>query len=187
MGKLMGDSKKDLKQRKAVVEVLANIHSKESVDILLNELEKRRSDLDTEVINSLDKIRSEKPNIYFRPRVVKRKTFLLIKKHCRIFIELQELNPAKKNKELREKMRKELSISLINIFKLLGLYYPHVDIVKAYQNIKTGTKHSIAYAIELLDNILKKDIRDFVLPLIEEYSQPNKIKKFRQLLRNLPK
>ncbi len=187
MGKLMGDSKKDLKQRKAVVEVLANIHSKESVDILLNELEKRRSDLDTEVINSLDKIRSENPNIHFRTRVLKRKTFLLIKKYCRIFIELQELRPAKKNIEIREKMRKDLSISFINIFKLLGLYYPYIDIVKAYQNIKTGTKHSIAYAIELLDNILKKDIRDFVLPLIEEYSQPNKIKKFRQLLRNLPK
>lgn len=187
MGKFMGDSKQDLKKRKAVVEVLANIHSKETVDILLNELDKRRSDLVTEVINSLDKIRSEKPNIHFRTRVVKRKTFLLIKKYCRIFIELQDLSPAKKNKELREKMRKELSISLINIFKLLGLYYPHVDIVKAYQNIKTGTKHSIAYAIELLDNILKKDIRDFVLPLIEEHSQPYKIKKFYQLLKNLPK
>jgi hypothetical protein len=111
----------------------------------------------------------------------------LIKKYCRIFIELQELSPAKKNYELREKIRKELSISLINIFKLLGLYYPHEDIVKAYQNIKTGTKHSIAYAIELLDNILKKDIRDFVLPLLEEHSKPYKIKKFHQLLKNLPK
>ncbi len=187
MGKFMEDPKKDLKQRKAVVEVFANIHSKETVDILLNELEKRRSDLDLEVINSLDKIRSENPNIHFRTRVVKRKTFLLIKKYCRIFIELQELSPAKKNRELREKMRKELSISLISIFKLLGLYYPQVDIIKAYQNIKTGTKHSIAYAIELLDNILKKDIRDFVLPLIEEHSQPYKIKKFHQLLKNLPK
>ncbi len=187
MGKFMGDSKKDLKKRKAVVEVLAHIPSKETVDILLNELEKRRSDLDPEIINSLDKIRSENPNIHFRTRIVKRKTFLLIKKYCRIFIELQELSPAKKNREIREKMRKELSISLINIFKLLGLYYPYVDIIKAYQNIKTGTKYSIAYAIELLDNILKKDIRDFVLPLIEEYSQPYKIKKFRQLLKNLPK
>ena len=187
MGKFMEDPKKDLKQRKAVVEVFANIHFKETVDILLNELEKRRSDLDLEVINSLDKIRSENPNIHFRTRVVKRKTFLLIKKYCRIFIELQELSPAKKNRELREKMRKELSISLISIFKLLGLYYPQVDIIKAYQNIKTGTKHSIAYAIELLDNILKKDIRDFVLPLIEEHSQPYKIKKFHQLLKNLPK
>ncbi len=187
MGKFMIDSKKDLIKRKAVVEVLSNIHSKETVDILLNELEKRRSDLDSEVIDSLDKIRSENPSIHFRTRVVKMKTFLLIKKHCRIFIELQALSPAKKNNELREKMRKELSISLLNIFKLLGLYYPHFDIVKAYQNIKNGSKHSVAYAIELLDNILKKDIRDFVLPLIEEYSQLNKIKKFRQLLRNIPK
>jgi len=111
----------------------------------------------------------------------------LIKKYCRIFIELQELNPVKKNREIREKMRKDLSISLINIFKLLGLFYPQVDIIKAYQNIKTGTKYSIAYAIELLDNILKKGIRDFILPLIEEYSQPYKTKKFRQLLKNLPK
>ena len=61
-----------------------------------------------------------------------------------------------------------LNNCLMNIFKLLGLLYPREDIIRAYQNIKAGTKESVAYAFELLDNILKKEIKDFLFPIIED-------------------
>jgi AAA family ATP:ADP antiporter len=76
---------------------------------------------------------------------------------------------------------------MMNIFKLLGLIYPHEDIFRAYQNIKTGTKDSVDYAVELLDNILPKEIRDLVLPLIEELSLEERVRKCRTLLKTFPK
>ena len=73
----------------------------------------------------------------------------------------------------------------MNIFKLLGLYYPHGDLLKAYQNLKADTKHSVAFAIELLDNTLKKDIRDAILPLVEDISPAVRKRKFQQMIRSL--
>ena len=64
----------------------------------------------------------------------------------------------------------------MNIFKLLGLIYPYDDIVKAFQNIQTGTKDSVAYAVELLDNTLEKEMRDAILPLVEDLSQEERVK-----------
>ncbi len=72
----------------------------------------------------------------------------------------------------------------MNIFKLLGLHYPHEDIVKAYQNLKTGIPNSIAYAIELLDNTLKKDMKNIILPLIEDMTSSERQQKFQKILRN---
>ena len=97
---------------------------------------------------------------------------------------LQGLEPGDKNREQRIRLDKELGIYLWDIFRLLGLYYPHEDIVKARQNIKTGTPRSVAYAIELLDNTLKKDMKDAVIPLVEDLSPGERQKKFQKILRN---
>lgn len=80
---------------------------------------------------------------------------------------------------------KGMADPLWNIFKLLGLIYSHNDIIKAYQNLKTGTKDSVAYALELLDNVLEKEIRDIIFPLVEDLSPEEKIKRCRHLLANL--
>jgi hypothetical protein len=78
-----------------------------------------------------------------------------------------------------EKMQADI---LENIFKLFGLIYPHEDIAKAYQNIKTGTKDSVAYAIELLDNILEREMREAVFPLVEDLSAEERMSKCQGLL-----
>jgi hypothetical protein len=44
------------------------------------------------------------------------------------------------------------------IFELLGLVYPQESIVMAYQNILAGTKKALDYSVELLDNILKREL-----------------------------
>jgi AAA family ATP:ADP antiporter len=73
----------------------------------------------------------------------------------------------------------------IDIFKMLGLYYSHEDVVKVRQNLNTGTPNSVAYAIELLDNTLKKDMKDYVIPLVEDLSSGEKQKKFKKILKSL--
>jgi len=39
-----------------------------------------------------------------------------------------------------------------------------------------GTKDSVAYAVELLDNTLEKEMRDAILPLVEDLSQEERVK-----------
>jgi len=177
--------RRDLNIRKAVVVLLARMGTQLAADILFGELGGKSDELDTEIIDALDCIRAEKSDIRIQERVAKRKTFEVIKKYCQIFIELQEVAPGKENEELRNDLQKNLDELFMNIFKLLGLYYPHEDVVKAYQNLKTGSKDSVAFAVELLDNTLKKDLRGIVLSLVEDMSPVARKRKFLQMIENL--
>ena len=122
-------------------------------------LKKNDVELEDDIIDSLDKIRSENPDLFVDVRFIKAYTLKKIKRLSQLAVIYSELNESEK---------KELSRSLRDIFKLLGLVYPHDDMMKAYQNLKSGTKNSMAYAVELLDNTLSKALRDRLLPIIEQ-------------------
>jgi AAA family ATP:ADP antiporter len=187
MNAYLGDHHKDIDLRRALVSALARMGTQEAANVLMKDLDRKASDLDTEIIDALDRIRSEKPEIHISPVITKRETLALIKRYCKTFLELQELKAGKKDIELRDRLQKQLNTNLMDIFKLLGLFYPHEDITKAYQNIERGTKDSTAYAIEMLDNTLSKDLRDVLLPLIEDITPQERERHFNQILRSFPK
>lgn len=183
--KYLGDSGKTMDMRKNVVKVLARIGTQDAVQILFDQLEKKTEELDTDLVDALDRIRSEKADIHFPLKFVRRKACSVIKKYCQDYLELMRLSSDEQNEDRGQKLQKQLTEGFAQVFKLLGLYYPHEDIVKAYQNLQTGTKDSVANAIELLDNILSKEMKDIVLPLIEDLSATERQKEFRRILKNL--
>jgi AAA family ATP:ADP antiporter len=181
------DGLRPLPLRQAVVEVLARFGTRAAASSLMDALERGTGELDSEIIDALDRIHTEKPDIRFPDRVAKRKTWLLVKKYCRAFLDLQGLEPTSENDASRWELQRTLENSFSDIFKLLGLFYPHEEIHKAYQNIKTGTRNSVAYAVELLDNTLKKDVRDVILPLVEDLTVSEKRQRFEKIVALLNK
>jgi hypothetical protein len=179
------NSETQIQLRIAVVRVLASIGSEDAARVLLKELEETTDELETEIVDALDRIRSEQEDMDFPGKLTQRVTRSIIKKYCQTFIDLTQLDPSEENREQRSLIEKKLGIFFWDIFRLLGLYYPHEDIVKARQNIKTGTPDSVAYAIELLDNNLKKDMKDFVIPLVEDLPPLQKKQKFLKMLKKL--
>jgi hypothetical protein len=181
----LDNSEKEIQLRIAVVKVLANIGSQDAVNVLLKELERKAAELETEIVDALDRIRSEKSEILFPVKMTQSVTLSIIKKYFQTYIEHHGLEYNEENKEQRSQLEKKLGIYFWDIFKLLGLYYPHEDIVKARQNLKTGTPNSVAYAIELLDNTLKKDMKDIVIPLVEDCPPEQRQQRFRRILKGL--
>jgi AAA family ATP:ADP antiporter len=179
------DSRNDMDLRKAIVSVLARMGTYQAAEILMRELQCKSGELDADIIDALDRLRSEEPEINVPEKIVKKKAFELIKEYCQVYIDLQEAEPGKRHDEQIKGFQSILDKHFMNIFKLLGLYYPHGDLLKAYQNLKADTRHSVAFAIELLDNTLKKDIRDAILPLVEDISPAVRKRKFQQMLRSL--
>jgi hypothetical protein len=59
--------------------------------------------------------------------------------------------------------------------------------IKAYQNICAGTRKSTDFSLELLDNTLKKETMEFLLPLIDDIPLEDKAKKCKKLLKTLEK
>jgi len=157
--KSLNDPDSSLPIKKGIIKVFSRESSQQACDVLMKYLKKNDVELEDDIIDSLDKIRSENPDLFVDVRFIKAYTLKKIKRLSQLAVIYSELNESEK---------KELSRSLRDIFKLLGLVYPHDDMMKAYQNLKSGTKNSMAYAVELLDNTLSKELRDRLLPIIEQ-------------------
>ncbi len=183
----LGDSDEDVGLRKEVASVLARIPIQDSADFLAWELAEDNEDMDPELIDALDRIRSGKPDIQAQEEIIKTKIFKEIKKYFQILIKFYDAKSKAKKVKMSEQLSENLAASMMNIFKLLGLIYSHEDIFRAYQNIRTATKDSVDYAVELLDNILPKEIRDVIFPLIEDFPLEEKVKRCRILLKTFPK
>jgi ATP/ADP translocase len=183
----LGDSDEEVGLRQEVASVLARIPTQDSADLLAWELAEDDEDMDHELIDALDRIRSGKPDIQVQAEIIKTKIFKEIKRYYQILIKFYDAKSKVKKPKMSEKLSENLTASLMNIFKLLGLIYSHEDIFRAYQNIRTATKDSVDYAVELLDNILAKEIRDVVFPLIEDLPLEERVKRCRILLKAFPK
>jgi hypothetical protein len=109
----------------------------------------------------------------------------LIERFCRDFIELQREGPGSAEGRPRPDLARALEVTFANIFKLLGLYYPQEDIRRAYQNISSGTRNSVAHAVEWLDNALDKELHGLFMPLVDDIGLREKTARFRQILEDL--
>jgi AAA family ATP:ADP antiporter len=171
--------------RMAVVEVLARIGTRRAVRALTEEMEHGGGELDEGIIDALDRLRSENAEIRLSVSTAKRKTYGLIKKFCRTFIAIQLQGSGTEEARIRNLFARNLEVTFADIFKLLGLYYPQKDIRTAYQNIRTGTRNSVANAVEWLDNSLKKDLKDALLPLVDDLNLTEKTARFQKILEDL--
>jgi ATP/ADP translocase len=183
----LGDSDEEVGLRQEVASVLARIPVQDSADFLAWELAEDNEDMDPELIDALDRIRSGKPDIQVQEEIVRAKIFKRIKSYYQVLFKFYEAKSKARKAKISEQLSENLAASMMNIFKLLGLIYPHEDIFRAYQNIRTAAKDSVDYAVELLDNILPKEIRDLILPLIEDLPLEERVKRCRVLLKAFPK
>lgn len=181
MADYLADKSEEIDLRKSAAAVLAAIGTQEAADYLSWELSGAEHALVDEIIDALDRIRTADSRICFPGETVR----LTISKETRLYCQdLVDLHSGVQPLEERASRRREkrLSDSLWNIFKLLGLIYPQEDMIKAYQNLKAGTKDSTAYSLELLDNVLEKELREVVFPVVEDLPLEEKVKRCRNLL-----
>jgi hypothetical protein len=179
------DKREDIEIRKAVTSVLARIGNQDAADFLGWELAEAGGALAMDIIDGLDRIRTMNPEIHFPQDVIKSKILAEIRSCCQTLVACSLEERVEIRQEMMQRWEKSQADVLENIFKLFGLIYPHEDIAKAYQNLKTGTKDSVAYAIELLDNILEREMREAVFPLVEDLSSAERVTRCRDLLARL--
>jgi ATP:ADP antiporter, AAA family len=184
--KALSDRTREMAVRRAAAEALARIGTPGAVRALAEELGHGAGDMDDEVIDALDRLRSEEVEIPLSASASKRKIHGLIRQYCRTYVELHGLGPGEDHVALRHRLERNLEAYFANIFKLLGLHYPHNDIRRAYQNITAGGRDSIAHATEWLDNALNKDVKEAILLLVEDSDPSEKTRRFKRILKVKP-
>jgi hypothetical protein len=78
---------------------------------------------------------------------------------------------------IRDSIREENDHYYHHIYMLLSMIYDPHSIRLIRTNIESGTHEGITYAIELLDVLLAEDLKDRLIPLFDDISNQDKIKK----------
>ncbi len=160
--------------RRTAARVLSRLGTQEAADFLALELAPAGGALEPDIIDALDMIRAGNPKVCFPTEIARARVLDQARAGCRRLVEvLEKCGPAGAGSAAdRQKDDERLRM----IFQLLGLIYPYDDIAKAFQNFRSGTKNSVAYAVELLDTLLDKELRDVVLPLVEDLPDEERLR-----------
>jgi hypothetical protein len=78
---------------------------------------------------------------------------------------------------LIQSIKRENHYDLEHIYMLLGMLYDAKSIQLVKENIESGTTEGVTYAIELLDVFLSDDLKQKVIPLLDDLSEAEKSKK----------
>ena len=173
LGDVLADPHAPLALRREIPWVLGRIPTQTSANILLDNLNVEDPLLKYRVVKALNRLHDFKPELPGRnPRIADR-IFAETKGYYQALALRQALVPGNGphptsllGRALRERLDQNLEI----IFRLLGLEYPQKDIYWAYTAIKAARSDRRGAAIEFLDNVLQKNLKSIILPLLEESS-----------------
>jgi AAA family ATP:ADP antiporter len=163
-----------LEVRKAIPDVLARIGTQKAADILAGELSRRDDDMEQPLIEALGRMRAEQPLIRFREKRLRPELHALIRKAAGVV-----LDPPGPQAETRA----ALDIRIRRVFDLLALLYDRDEIVNDYQHTLQGTPRSVDYALEHLDNILDREDKELLFPLIEDLPPDERVRRLKKALR----
>jgi hypothetical protein len=183
----LGDPKEDIELRKSIPDIIAQVGTQRAANILSLELKKEDKDVEPEIIAAIYKMKSNNPQLYFEEKIIFPEIMEKIKDSHVIMVKIQESASDTKMKPATKDLENNLARSLRRIFELLSLIYPHEDMIRAYQNICSGSGKALDYSIELLDNVVRRDFMEILLPLIDDIPLEEKAKKSRKILKALEK
>lgn len=179
--KHLQDPHERLDVRKAIPEILTRFGNQKAADMLVAELCLREPELEEELVQALREIRLEFPEVQFLKKKISDVILSLIRTNYAAILSAAgedggpSLPQGKAAVDLRTK----------RIFDLLTLVHPPDDMVKAYQNILQGTRKSVDSSLELLDNILDRNIKTYLFPLIEDLPPEERKHRLKKLAKGL--
>ena len=159
--------------RSRAIRVMADIVDQETVDLLLERLSRADSSLQYPLLKSLSKLRNKSEDLQFDSQLVDAE----LRKASQSFYETTQMlnmpelgGEVDRNRLLMRALREKEEQTLERIFRLLGLSYPPKDMYNAYLGMVSGDRTTRASALEFLDNMLVRETKELLLPLLDQVS-----------------
>ncbi|MFN3840837.1 MAG: cyclic nucleotide-binding domain-containing protein [Cyclobacteriaceae bacterium] len=90
---------------------------------------------------------------------------------------IQELGSAEHNEHIIKSLRWEIQNDIEHIYMLLAMLYDTRSIQLVKENIESGTTEGITYAVELLDVFLSEQLKQRIIPVLDEISDDERIRR----------
>ena len=164
----IGDASVSVAVRREIPLVLVKIGTPAAARALGESMLQSDARLRFRIISSLNKLHRQHPEIPTDVAMLETVLGAEILGHYRSYQILHLLGPAMETdgsvgRALKESMEQELE----RIFRILGLLYPHVDVHAAYLGLQSKSVSVHDNALEFLDNVLKLQIREMLVPLLD--------------------
>lgn len=157
--------------RRQVPRVLQRIPHQRSADVLLQTLSEPDLSIRAGILKALNRLRETAPKLNYGRESVQHQ----ILNEVRYYYEMNAaLAPFREHhnrpaaRMLAKTLESRLRSTLDRLFRLLGLRYPPKEIYAAYLAVnRKGTDEHTA-AVEFLDNVLERELKRVLLPLLDE-------------------
>src|SRR5258708_7814268 len=90
---------------------------------------------------------------------------------------IRELGEGSQTEQAKLALRQEISHDIEHIYMLLAMLYDTRSIQLVKENIESGTSEGTTYAVELLDVFLSEQLKMRVIPVLDDLSDTEKIKR----------
>jgi AAA family ATP:ADP antiporter len=172
LGDVLLDATMPVAVRRLIPRVLQRIAHQRSVDVLLEALNEPDLSVRSAALRGLNSLREAQPNLSYGRDPV----FRLILSEARYYYELNAaLGPFRERSNgtasglLARTIQDRLNSTLERLFRLLGLRYPPREIYAAYIALyRRDSKEQATAALEFLDNVLEREVKRIVLPLLDD-------------------
>jgi len=177
------DTSYDYTARSNICRVLKQIPTQHSVDTLISILDVVEPAMKYHVIKALNYLRANYPGLRFNHEAL---GSALLEETESYYTILQILNLGDRtdsdaDRLLRKALEEKIDKNLERIFRLLGLTYSQRDIHGAYLGIVSRRKELHASAVEFLDNVLKKEVKKYLFPIVDSISMELRIRRGQEL------
>jgi len=147
---------------------MVEIGTPAAASVLMEHLLESDTNLRFRIISALNKLRRLHPEIETDTQILETVLAAEILGHYRSYQILDKLGISGSDEDpvtpaLTESMQQELE----RIFRLLGLLYPRLDIHSVYVGLQSKNVSVHDNALEFLDNVLKSELREMLVPLLD--------------------
>ncbi len=162
------DSSVSIQARREIPSVLVALGTSAAAGVLLDNLLQGDTVLRFRTIAALNKLCRLNPAIALDAQMLETVLAAEILGHYRSYQILATIGASQDSADplaraLKEAMQQELE----RIFRLLGLLHPHLDLHSAYVGLQSTSVAVHDNALEFLDNVLKSQMRDMLVPLLD--------------------
>jgi hypothetical protein len=88
-----------------------------------------------------------------------------------------EVPDNKNTRQLKQAIKEENDHDIRHIYTLMSMLYDARSIHLIKNNLESGTSEGVTYALELLDVLLAEDVKQKIMPILDDTSDAEKVKK----------
>lgn len=175
---ILSNSLESFRLKSEVARMLGDINSPKSVYLLMRTLETKSDEMRNIVLNSLKKLLVKMKNISLDANQLKIMLLKEIYLYFQTLYFLVEIREKLQTSHLNSVLETKLDNCYQRIFSILSLMYGNQLFDNIYFNItqRYVSNSQKSNALEIVDNIVDKDIRPVIIPLIEIKDEKEKLK-----------